>query len=96
MNTDTQKHKDTHKHTDTNTDTYTNTHTDPHTDTHKNTHPVNEHQFPGFTVWKEANRTSEKHKKSIKRGHNNKLQTVTDTQQDITTSCKLSLTHNRT
>ena len=29
-------------------------------------------------------------------GHNNKLQTVTDTEQDITTSCKLSLTHNRT
>jgi len=24
------------------------------------------------------------------------LQTVTDTQQDITTGCKLSLTHNRT
>jgi hypothetical protein len=35
-------------------------------------------------------------KESIKRGQNNKLQTVTDTQQDITTSCKLSLTHNRT
>jgi hypothetical protein len=35
-------------------------------------------------------------KQSIKRGHNNKLQTVTDTQQDITTTCKLSLTQNRT
>jgi len=42
-------------------------------------------------TWKQAAK-SHWHTK----GHNNKLQIVTDTQKDITTNCKLSMTHNRT
>ena len=46
--------------------------------------------------WKRSKQTKWKNRKTIsKRGYKNRLQTVTDKQQDKTTSWKLSLTHNR-
>jgi hypothetical protein len=46
--------------------------------------------------WERSKQTEWKtEKQAIKRGRNNRLQTVTDTLQGIT-DCKLSLTHNRT